>query len=107
MAEKSWLQHQKDGNRQALAEVEARSLIGTYQGGFLVVGYRSRAGVLGAYRFLSQRRDYDPELRRHFDQVQLGKLDGTPFPNGSPGFWVDIDKVIRPEPIHTIWGVVE
>ena len=107
MAEKSWLQHQKDANRQALAELEARRLIGTYRDGFLVVGYRSKAGVLGAYRFLSQRRDYDYELGQHFEQVQLGKLDGSPFPNGSPGFWVDIDRIIRPEPIHTVWGVVE
>lgn len=107
MTRETWLSHQKAANRQALAEVEARRLIGTYQGGFLVVGYRSKAGVLGAYRLLSQRRDYDPELRRHFEQCQLGKLDGTPFPNGSPGFWVDIDRVIRPEPIHTVWGVVE
>jgi hypothetical protein len=103
--DKTWLQNQKDGNRAALAEVEAKRLIGTFVGGFAVVGYRSRAGVLGAYLELQNRRDFDPELNRHFDQVFLGKLDGTKFPNGSLGFWVDADRVIRPEPIHTIWGV--
>lgn len=107
MTRETWLSHQKTANRQALAEVEVRRLIGTYQEGYLVVGYRSRAGVLGAYRLLGERKDWDYELGKHFDQVQLGKLDGTPFPNGSPGFWVDLDRVIRPEPIHTIWGVVE
>lgn len=61
--------------------------------GKLIVGYRSRAGRLGKYLLLSERK------ARWQDQVvtfvTLGFIGGKPMPDGKTGFDVRDDQIVR------------